>query len=405
MFFPITHPARYKVLSGRRESYPGCREIAFSCGISLQSRSSRVGSIPEIETVLAAANGWRVVVRFGLTEDFTMKPASRFRLAGAALVSLLCVSRALAFAPAPDADKTERIVFTSLSEDGHSARIGIVNADGSKRTILSKGNALEMDPALSPNGRRIAFVTLSKDDQKGEVWVMNADGTDRKKLVDGAPKLFTISPSWSPDGKRILYTKFKVEGGGPPAETELVVIDADGQNARSLGKGLMAVWSPDGGKIAYVDIDENSPGQEPRLRIRDADGKNDKELAKGFCIRPVWSPDGKRIAYVGGERGGESKPHIHLCNADGSDARQLTTSTEGDLAAQWSANGKRLYLTRMDPTGLPAKMVPILVIDADGKNEKELTKAEAVDMVGTAGLFVIFAASEKGKREPKRKDR
>src|SRR5262249_36250166 len=132
-----------------------------------------------------------------------MRPIVTFVAAGLAFAVAL---PALA-APAPEAPKEERIVFSSADPSGKKVRIGIMNADGSKRTILTTGDALELDPSLSPDGKRIAFVIFNKEAKTTEVWVMGTDGKDRKKLADGAAMTFLLAPTWSPNGKHIVYSK------------------------------------------------------------------------------------------------------------------------------------------------------------------------------------------------------
>ena len=94
--------------------------------------------------------------------------------------------------------------------------------DGSDSKMLGEGH----DPCLSP-GRQ-------KNRLHGEVpggvtvFVMNADGSNKRQLVMEVNPWGAIFPSWSPDGKRIVYS-FKVGEA-----LELFLIDADGANLRQL---------------------------------------------------------------------------------------------------------------------------------------------------------------------------
>jgi TolB protein len=307
-------------------------------------------------------------------------------LAAAALA--LADLPALAFAPAPEGPKEERIVFSSVDGEAKKGGIVIMNADGSKRTVLTKEDAVDLGPALSPDGRRIAFVRLNKADKNADVWVMNADGKEPRKLTELPAKTIAMGVSWSPDGKRIAYSTM-VNSGGPPDNAELMVMDADGKNAKELGKGLLPAFSPDGKKVLYTAI-TTKPGGEPRLAVMDADGKNVKELTTTPALMGAWSPDGKKIVYVGTPNLRDAMPHLYVSNPDGSGATPITKDDggQGELAPQWSADGKRIYFNRMDLKG-PPKKAGVWVIGPDGKDEKELGKGDGLDLLGGAGLFII----------------
>jgi TolB protein len=255
-----------------------------------------------------------------------------------------------------------------------------------------------VDPALSPDGKRIAFVEVNKDDMRGDVWVMTSDGKERKKLTEHKAKTLTTGLCWSPDGKRIAYgTASGLDG--PPTNAEIMVMDADGKNAKSVGKGLLPAFSPDGKKILYSALDEG-PGKEPRLAVMDADGKNQKNLTTTPALMGSWSPDGKKIVYVGAPNTSEAKPHVYVSDPDGKGATQLTKDDGdvGELAPRWSADGKQIYFNRLTFKGGPEKAA-IWVMDADGKNEKQLTKAdEGMELLSGASLFVM--AHSGGARKP-----
>ena len=102
---------------------------------------------------------------------------------------------------------------------------------------------------------------------------MNADGSGKLRLGDGA------NPSWSSDGKQILYERFDID--------RLSVMNADGSGRRVVGlpsSADYATWAPDG-KIVFVRV------RQPRDQRRDypggdlfavnPDGSGLKRLTKG----------------------------------------------------------------------------------------------------------------------------
>ncbi|HEY8761914.1 MAG TPA: hypothetical protein VIP78_08605 [Candidatus Dormibacteraeota bacterium] len=123
--------------------------------------------------------------------------------------------------------------------------IGIVNADGSnERIVTSPGRVnvrIESDgtrtvletaddanaPAWSPVDDRIAFWS-GIEQRYGQVWVINADGSGSMQLTDDPSHRNSDDPSWSPDGRKILFST------GRSGRVELWVMNADGTGQHRL---------------------------------------------------------------------------------------------------------------------------------------------------------------------------
>jgi Tol biopolymer transport system component len=153
-------------------------------------------------------------------------------------------------------------------------------------------------------------------------------------------------PSWSPDGKQLVYTAAEREN----QPFQVYTIQADGTGGRQLtGDNFHyydSIWSPDGDWIA------TNPNCE-RLQVIRLDGSAPVDIVpfqENFCIGwPSLSPDGQRIAFIDVFDYLSRPVTIWVVERDGNQRRELFTAPDifknlGDGVHQiaWSPDGQKI---------------------------------------------------------------
>jgi len=225
-----------------------------------------------------------------------------------------------------------------------------VSARGGAVRQLTAG-PFDAMPSFSPDGRRIAFTRVVQSLVAPTASLFTMDGGGRhveRLLADG----IDLSAAWSPDGSTIAFSRLE-STSRPLREATLYLADADGSNLRSLGlHGLSPAWSPDGRRLAFVSFDDANEPTCPaascppsgELYVVGADGGGLKRLtrSKADDEHPSWSPDGSRIAFASGfdVRSQGHAPWLMVIRASGGKATRIG-GVSGVLDPSWSPAGVR----------------------------------------------------------------
>ena len=285
------------------------------------------------------------------------------------------------------AASTSQVAFISITPRNAQV-VYVMNSDGSgKRRVtthdLTWPGVGYSDLTWSPDGREIAF---SRGAIHIDIYAAKVDGSGERRLTHGPARMkhaggkpiHNTADAWSPDGKKIAFTRMG-DQGIPTPEAGLYVMNADGSDQRRLAQNNVgrALWSPDGRKLAFVG---NSSGRLD-VYVVNADGSGLRRLTRVSWVGFSWSPDGRRMAFVKRVRcdwkcGRNSE--LWLMNADGSRQRRVVQGEQISAAPTWSPDGQTLMYEssyRPSPSNPKLKywwLSELFRVNVDGSGKRRL---------------------------------
>lgn len=262
-------------------------------------------------------------------------------------------------------ERNGAIIYSSTyGPDGSGdLHLWIADPDGSNATQLTTGSGVDVEAAVSPDGRRVAFIRLDQVGRFGKwslwtttlagderqltdpinqgtqglgypqglsfspdgsriaidtgvfgpygIWTVAVDGSD-PQLVGATDEIPVSGASWSPDGRSIVYAGSPTASGfeGP---WDLYVVDVDAA-ADDIGRPITSTvgedeldpsWSPDGRTIAFQQTLQVQGQPGTGIGTVASDGSSSMTLAEtqGCCLQePTWAPDGTSLLFVSSDK-------------------------------------------------------------------------------------------------------
>ena len=278
------------------------------------------------------------------------------------------------FAPAGP----NQVQVTVTRAQGTQALNQVVGGNSTRNALFRAVKAMTGKPGFFAS--KLAFI--GERSGKPEVFVGDLFMGEVKQIT--SDKSLAMTPRWSPDGGRIIYTSY-FRTGYP----DIFVMDL-GSLQRNVflslkGTNSGARFSPNGQNVAMVLSGEGNP----EIYVGNANGRQITRKTRTSAVEasPSFSPDGSQLVFTSDAAGG---PQLYVMPAAGGAPRRLPTRLSGYCAEpDWSKAdpGKIAFTARI------GRGFQIAVYDMKGGLAKQVSKqsADAVEPSWLAdGRHIVF---------------
>lgn len=235
---------------------------------------------------------------------------------------------------------------------------------------------------------RIAYVLVQRSvtPTRYTLEVSDQDGYNPRPLLSSTDPI--MSPSWSPNGKQIVYVSF--ENRRASIYIEDVATGARRLVSQYKGINGAPAWSPDGRKLALVLSKDGSPN----IYVLDINSHQLTQLTRDWSINtePTWSPNGRTIAFTSNRGGG---PQIYEINLASKAISRVSYDGDYNARASFTSDGSHIAMLHRE-----GGVYNIGMLDLDGGSFHVLTNS-GVDhespSVAPNGTMVLYGTVYGGR--------
>jgi TolB protein len=228
--------------------------------------------------------------------------------------------------PAP-ADRSKGYVWAVYP----TYQIYMATVDGKILKKVAAAPGYNAEDTVNFKTGKVVYTSMQAGDL--DLWTMNSDGSGKKQLTKSEG--YDGGPVFSRDGKKLAwranhpatpetrkqYHDLLAENLTSPMKMELFVADADGRNAKAITNygcaSFAPTFTPDGKKILFSSNKHDCDGRKFELYLINVDGTGLEQVTDfgGFTAFPEFSPDGSKIVFAS-DKDAKSRYEFNIFTAE-----------------------------------------------------------------------------------------
>ncbi len=208
--------------------------------------------------------------------------------------------------------------------------IFLANEDGKIVKKLTDAPGYDAEATINYKTKKIVYTSLASGDL--DMWSMNLDGSGKKRLT--TENGYDGGAFYSRDGKKLVwranhptgeqqqrYAALLKDNLTSPMKMEIFIAGADGKNAKQITNfgcaSFAPSFTPDGKKIIFASNKHECDGRKFELFLMNPDGTGLEQITDfgGFSSFPEFSPDGKKLVFCS-DKGAKSRYEFNIFVAD-----------------------------------------------------------------------------------------
>lgn len=240
-------------------------------------------------------------------------------------------------------DKGKNLFFAVHTQGDGSSNI-FMKGDPSSASMSqnTSGNNNNLAPSYSPTTNMVAFAGRFGNVGNHDIYMINiTQGTALIQVTSTANEKENY-PCISQDGTKVVYEKCGANSSS--VNSEIWIKNIKTNENTMLGLGRMPSFSKDGKNIVFVKYAPD--GWNTCIWTMSAEGKNQMQITNanlGIVWHPRFSPDGNKIIFQ------YSKPQkkdfdLYVIDKNGNNLTQLTINSSYDGEPYW-ADDNNIYFT------------------------------------------------------------